>query len=319
MAQGCAAGRQARGLREAAGDERRRSRRELVELAAAHPAQAPAVNYNVRFYPLCLEARELVAAGDLGGGPQRHRQLRAGLAALSHRLQLARAGRGGRRAARRRRHRHALDGPRSSSITGLRGRGRSAPTWPRSTRSAEAAHGRGRDVHRQAGEGRRQATRAGRDHDRRLRLRPASASRAARAGRFDVSQVTAGRKNCLRYEIAGTEGALAWDSEAPERAVDRPSRAGRTRSCCATRPCCRPPRGRCTNYPGGHNEGFPDTFKQLFRAFYELHREGRTSRRPAVPDVRRRPPRGRALRGDRPEHRDGPVGRGDRCPEMAVQ
>jgi hypothetical protein len=22
------------------------------------------------------------------------------------------------------------------------------------------------------------------------------------------------------------------------------------------------------NYPGGHNEGFPDTFKQCFRAFY---------------------------------------------------
>ena len=22
------------------------------------------------------------------------------------------------------------------------------------------------------------------------------------------------------------------------------------------------------NYPGGHNEGFPDTFKQWFRAFY---------------------------------------------------
>ena len=24
-----------------------------------------------------------------------------------------------------------------------------------------------------------------------------------------------------------------------------------------------------TNFPGGHNEGFPDTFKQSFRAFYE--------------------------------------------------
>ncbi|MYH08111.1 MAG: hypothetical protein F4146_06165 [Rhodothermaceae bacterium] len=24
-----------------------------------------------------------------------------------------------------------------------------------------------------------------------------------------------------------------------------------------------------SNYPGGHNEGFPDTFKQCFRAFYE--------------------------------------------------
>jgi hypothetical protein len=23
------------------------------------------------------------------------------------------------------------------------------------------------------------------------------------------------------------------------------------------------------NYPGGHNEGFPDAFKQCFRAFYD--------------------------------------------------
>src|SRR6516225_7765289 len=36
---------------------------ELVRLAAAHPRLVTAVNYNVRFYPLCLEAREWVRAG----------------------------------------------------------------------------------------------------------------------------------------------------------------------------------------------------------------------------------------------------------------
>src|SRR5207248_1022511 len=35
------------------------------------------------------------------------------------------------------------------------------------------------------------------------------------SGCFTVSQVTAGRKNCLRYEIAGAKAALAWDSERP--------------------------------------------------------------------------------------------------------
>ena len=30
-----------------------------------------------------------------------------------------------------------------------------------------------------------------------------------------VSQVTAGRKNCLRFEIAGARQALAWNSETP--------------------------------------------------------------------------------------------------------
>ena len=28
------------------------------------------------------------------------------------------------------------------------------------------------------------------------------------------------------------------------------------------------------NYPGGHNEGFPDTFKQLFRSFYGYIEKG---------------------------------------------
>ena len=31
---------------------------------------------------------------------------------------------------------------------------------------------------------------------------------------------------------------------------------------------------RFADYPGGHNEGFPDTFKQLFRAFYEYAEAG---------------------------------------------
>src|SRR5262249_42976355 len=34
-------------------------------------------------------------------------------------------------------------------------------------------------------------------------------------GCFTVSQVAAGRKNCLRYEVAGSRSALAWDSERP--------------------------------------------------------------------------------------------------------
>ncbi len=34
------------------------------------------------------------------------------------------------------------------------------------------------------------------------------------------------------------------------------------------------------NYPGGHNEGFPDAFKQCFRAFYEAVAEGKTPKDP---------------------------------------
>jgi len=34
------------------------------------------------------------------------------------------------------------------------------------------------------------------------------------------------------------------------------------------------------SYPGGHNEGFPDTFKQLYRAVYEDIRRGQPAAEP---------------------------------------
>lgn len=83
-----------------------------------------------------------------------------------------------------------------------------------------------------------------------------------------VSQTTAGRKNCLQYELGGTVSALAWNSEVPDKLWighrDRPNQSlirdpglmGRMGA-------------RISSYPGGHNEGFPDTFKHLFRRFYE--------------------------------------------------
>ena len=97
--------------------------------------------------------------------------------------------------------------------------------------------------------------------------------RGGASGSFTVSQVTAGRKNCIRYEIAGSKAALAWDSERPNELWighrDRPNEL-----------LLRDPAllhaevRRFANYPGGHNEGFPDTFKQLFRAIYEYIEAG---------------------------------------------
>jgi len=82
-----------------------------------------------------------------------------------------------------------------------------------------------------------------------------------------VSQVTAGRKNSLRFELAGTESALEWNSESPNQMwIGHRDRANEL--------LIRDPAllnssaARISNYPGGHNEGFPDTFKQLFRSFY---------------------------------------------------
>ena len=87
-------------------------------------------------------------------------------------------------------------------------------------------------------------------------------------GSLNISQVTAGRKNCLRYEIAGSKCALAWNSESPNEIwVGRRDKANET---LVRDPSLLSdtPRRFCT-FPGGHNEGFPDAFKNCFRSFYE--------------------------------------------------
>ena len=83
-----------------------------------------------------------------------------------------------------------------------------------------------------------------------------------------VSQTTAGRKNCLRFEIAGAQQALSWNSETPnELWIGQRDRANEV---LLRDPALMSDEARSiANYPGGHNEGFPDTFKQLFRRFYD--------------------------------------------------
>lgn len=94
-------------------------------------------------------------------------------------------------------------------------------------------------------------------------------------GTMFVTQVTPGRKNCLRYEIAGSKAAVEFNSEEPnqlwigyrekanEILLKDPSLSGDLAR-------------RFTNYPGGHAEGFQDTFKMCFRAFYDYIESGGT-------------------------------------------
>ncbi len=101
-------------------------------------------------------------------------------------------------------------------------------------------------------------------------------------GNVNVSQVTAGRKNCIRYEISGTKGALSWCSETPNDLWighrERPNEVlMRDPSLVSEFP------RRFINYPGGHNEGFPDTFKQCFRAFYDTILSGDFTTEPLYP------------------------------------
>lgn len=86
-------------------------------------------------------------------------------------------------------------------------------------------------------------------------------------GTLLVSQVAAGRKNCLRWEIAAARKSLSWNSERPNELWtghrDRPNEVlVRDPALMLARAA------KHATYPAGHNEGFPDTFKQLFADFY---------------------------------------------------
>jgi predicted dehydrogenase len=97
--------------------------------------------------------------------------------------------------------------------------------------------------------------------------------RGGATGAFTVSQVAAGRKNALRFEVYGSKGSLAWDSERPnELWLGRRERPNELlqRDPALLGAAAR----RVADYPGGHNEGFPDTFKQLFRSIYSYIEAG---------------------------------------------
>ena len=87
-------------------------------------------------------------------------------------------------------------------------------------------------------------------------------------GQLWVSQVTAGRKNCVRYEIAGASSSLGWNSESPNE-LWIGQRNSPNQVLLKDPGLLQPTASHYVNYPGGHNEGFPDSFKQCFRSFYD--------------------------------------------------
>ena len=86
-------------------------------------------------------------------------------------------------------------------------------------------------------------------------------------GAMTASQVSAGRKNHLSIEIYGTKSSVSWNQERPDELwigqrnspnqviVKNPSLMKKAAATYA-------------DLPGGHSEGYDDTFKQIFRRFY---------------------------------------------------
>ncbi|MEI8131952.1 MAG: Gfo/Idh/MocA family oxidoreductase, partial [Leptolinea sp.] len=101
-------------------------------------------------------------------------------------------------------------------------------------------------------------------------------------GVVTVSQLSAGRKNRLSYEIDGSKAALAFESEHPNELWighrEKPNEL------LLKDPSLLSTEARSiASYPGGHIEGFPDTFKQLSAKVYEYIRKGDFSAKPDFP------------------------------------
>jgi predicted dehydrogenase len=86
-------------------------------------------------------------------------------------------------------------------------------------------------------------------------------------GNLAVSQVAAGRKNCIRIEIYGSKKSAWWCSESPET-LHFGNRDGANEVAVRGTPAFGDGAAGFMDYPAGHIEGFPDTFKMLFRNIY---------------------------------------------------
>ncbi|MEX1170750.1 MAG: Gfo/Idh/MocA family oxidoreductase [Chloroflexota bacterium] len=244
---------------------------ELVELAAAS-GLVNAVNFNIRFYPLHQHVRELVAGGGLGDvrfvtghyfqdwllletdwnwrlDPDKGGSLRAVGDIGSHWLDLA----------------TFLTGQPITAVMADLATFvpfRAQPRGPVETFSTE----RSADT-----VDREMAT----EDAASILLRFANGAR----GSVSVSQISAGRKNSLQWEIDGSTDSAAWDSETPDHLWlghrERPNEV------LLRNPALMRPAGRASAaLPGGHVEGFADTFGALFRAIYADVVAGHPANRP---------------------------------------
>lgn len=99
-------------------------------------------------------------------------------------------------------------------------------------------------------------------------------------GAVTISQVSPGRKNSLRYEIDGSVAAVAWDSERPDELWL--GRRDAPNELLLRNPALMNPAGAAAAFlPGGHAEGFADTFKAAFAAIYADVAAGGPSASPA--------------------------------------
>jgi predicted dehydrogenase len=87
-------------------------------------------------------------------------------------------------------------------------------------------------------------------------------------GSLTVSQVSGRRKNRLFIEIFGSKASAAWTGEDPDELwIGHRNAPNEIRI--KDPVLMRVEAQSYTDLPGGHGEGYPDTFKQIFRRFYK--------------------------------------------------
>lgn len=101
-------------------------------------------------------------------------------------------------------------------------------------------------------------------------------------GSVTVSQVSAGRKNRLNIEISGSKSNLEWCSERPNE-LWIGKRETANQSLMKDPSLFYREAGSLISFPGGHNEGFPDTSKQMFKEVYAAVAEGKQPENPTFP------------------------------------
>jgi predicted dehydrogenase len=102
-------------------------------------------------------------------------------------------------------------------------------------------------------------------------------------GSVTASQVSAGRKNRFNIEIYGTRSSVAWNQERPDELWVGHRDTGN--EILIKDPSLLKPAARgYADLPGGHSEGYDDTFKQIFRRFYASIGTGGTPEYPQFVD-----------------------------------
>jgi predicted dehydrogenase len=101
-------------------------------------------------------------------------------------------------------------------------------------------------------------------------------------GLVAVSQLSAGRKNSLRYQIDGSTAAASWDSEQPDQLWT--GHRDKANEILIRNAALMTDLGSAAAaLPGGHVEGFADTFAALYRAVYADVARGGPAETPVYP------------------------------------